>query len=298
MFDFRYHALSLAAVFIALVVGLLLGAAIGDKSVFTKAEQLKYNRALASAASGRTTISQLNSELSLREQYENDVYPTLVADELVGERIGVIFLGQDNNQIDQYVQTALAPSGATVQYDVVVREPLELSNIAAAASAVPGYAREAALATDTTLLAPFAKRVASDLVSERDGGPLVHAIETSLFSSYSGALDPVAAVVLVRDEPSLPTPLSAQTATFESSLAAGLSASGIPVVGVQLTDTTPSQVPWYSSQQLTSVNDVDDIAGRTALVYALAGARGSYGIGSGAQSLLPGTLPTGTPSGK
>jgi hypothetical protein len=221
-----------------------------------------------------------------------------VADELVGERIGVIFLGQDNNQIDQYVQTALAPSGATVQYDVVVREPLELSNIAAAASAVPGYAREAALATDTTLLAPFAKRVASDLVSERDGGPLVHAIETSLFSSYSGALDPVAAVVLVRDEPSLPTPLSAQIATFESSLAAGLSASGIPVVGVQLTDTTPSQVPWYSSQQLTSVNDVDDIAGRTALVYALAGARGSYGIGSGAQSLLPGTLPTGTPSGK
>ena len=33
MFDVRYHALSLAAIFIALVVGLLLGVAIGDKEL-------------------------------------------------------------------------------------------------------------------------------------------------------------------------------------------------------------------------------------------------------------------------
>jgi hypothetical protein len=34
MFDFRYHALSLAAIFIALVVGLLLGAAIGARGPY------------------------------------------------------------------------------------------------------------------------------------------------------------------------------------------------------------------------------------------------------------------------
>ena len=39
MFDFRYHALSLAAVFIALVVGLLLGVAIGDKELVSGARQ-------------------------------------------------------------------------------------------------------------------------------------------------------------------------------------------------------------------------------------------------------------------
>ena len=33
MFDFRYHALSLVAVFLALVIGLLLGVAIGDKGL-------------------------------------------------------------------------------------------------------------------------------------------------------------------------------------------------------------------------------------------------------------------------
>ena len=39
MFDFRYHALSLAAVFLALVVGLLLGVAIGDKELVSSAQR-------------------------------------------------------------------------------------------------------------------------------------------------------------------------------------------------------------------------------------------------------------------
>ena len=38
MFDFRYHALSLIAVFVALVLGLLLGVAIGDKGLVSSAE--------------------------------------------------------------------------------------------------------------------------------------------------------------------------------------------------------------------------------------------------------------------
>ena len=33
MFDFRYHALSLVAVFLALAIGILLGATIGDSLV-------------------------------------------------------------------------------------------------------------------------------------------------------------------------------------------------------------------------------------------------------------------------
>ena len=39
MFDFRYHALSLVAVFLALVVGLLLGVAIGDKGLVSVGAQ-------------------------------------------------------------------------------------------------------------------------------------------------------------------------------------------------------------------------------------------------------------------
>ncbi len=61
----------------------------------------------------------------------------------------------------------------------------------------------------------------------------------------------------------------------------------MPTVGVELTSTEPSQVPWYQSQDISSVDDLDTIAGQAALIYALAGSHGTYGMKSSADSLLP-----------
>jgi Copper transport outer membrane protein, MctB len=292
MLDFRYHALSLAAVLIALVVGLLLGAAIGDNNLYTKAERDKQATIVAERNQAQASNAQLNSELSLRERYESAVYSTVVADELVGERIGLIFLGQDNDQIDGLVREAIAPSGAQVEYDAVVGEPLALDALATAAVTVPSAARYAALATDPTQLPHFEKRIATELVNGGPAPSLLHAVEPSLFSSYSGVLGSVGAIVIVRDDGSIPKGAVAQTASFETGLVSDLAADGVPVVGVELTDTTPSQIGWYQQERLASVDDLDDISGRTALVYALAGAHGNYGIKSSAQALLPSTLPT------
>ena len=57
MFDVRYHALSLAAIFIALVVGLLLGVAIGDKELVSSARNDVRNmrRICSSSSTTRTT---------------------------------------------------------------------------------------------------------------------------------------------------------------------------------------------------------------------------------------------------
>jgi hypothetical protein len=64
-------------------------------------------------------------------------------------------------------------------------------------------------------------------------------------------------------------------------------AVGVPVVGVELSNTEPSQVPWYKSQGISSVDDLDALAGQGALLYALTGSHGAYGVKSNADSLLP-----------
>ncbi len=88
-----------------------------------------------------------------------------------------------------------------------------------------------------------------------------------------------------------PTGMSAAqseaSAAFESGLLAGAAAANVPAVGVELSGTEPSQIPWYKGKGISSVDDLDSLAGQAALVYALAGARGSFGIKSTADSLLP-----------
>jgi hypothetical protein len=70
-------------------------------------------------------------------------------------------------------------------------------------------------------------------------------------------------------------------------LLAGLLKSGLPVVGVERSDTQPSSIGLFQSQGLASVDDLDTYAGRIALVYALRGTQGSFGTKATADRLLP-----------
>ena len=64
------------------------------------------------------------------------------------------------------------------------------------------------------------------------------------------------------------------------------------VVGVERRDADPSQIGWYRDRELSTVDNVDETAGRAALVFVLAGADGAFGRRDGAQDLLPPVVAT------
>jgi hypothetical protein len=204
-----------------------------------------------------------------------------VARRLTGKRIGLIFLGQPSDAVNALLRTALDPTGAQLVLVAVIREPPDLA--ALASQATPG--RYAALATDQTLVRPFGVRIGVQLVR---GGTLIQRERGSLLSTFNGNLQPLGGVVVMKNSGSL-SPNDAHTVdSFESGLMSGLQRSGtVPVVGVETTSTNPSQIGWYKQQNLASVDDLDDLAGRAAVIFELGGAKGTYGIKPSAQALLP-----------
>ena len=58
-------------------------------------------------------------------------------------------------------------------------------------------------------------------------------------------------------------------------------------MGVERTDADPSSMSLFHGHGLTTVDDLDLTSGQIALVYALRGARGSFGVGTEATRLLP-----------
>ncbi len=122
---------------------------------------------------------------------------------------------------------------------------------------------------------------------------LVRDLRQALFASSSGELTGVEGVVLIRGEP----PGGRDGAEreledrFVGALLRGLESFGTPVAGVERTDTRPTNVEWYRSQDVSSIDNVDQVAGRTSLVLVLAGGgAGAYGVKSSAESLLPEAL--------
>ncbi len=280
MFDFRYHALSLAAVIIALAVGLLLGVAIGDANLVSNAEKHIENSLRGEINRARGDAAQARDQLGFRAQYESTVYPRLVAGRLRGKRIGMIFLGQPSNQLSDLARAALAPTGAQIVLVAVIRDPADPSALANEAAGT----RYAALAGDPALLGEFGVRMGVQLV---EGGRLVSRVQRALFSSYNGSIERLGGIVLVRAPDAVDPAAQAGNDQFENGMASGLGASGVPVVGVETSATSPSQVPWYTQKSFASVDDLDDIAGSTALVDALAGARGAFGRKPTATAVLP-----------
>ncbi len=281
MFDYRYHALSLAAVLFALAVGVVIGVAIGDSNLVSSAQNGIVHDLRSEVGTSQHSLEQVDTKLSEAEQLGTDLWPFAVHGLLSEKSIGLVFLGGSSDTIDTYVRDGVGEAGGSVKGVAAIREPLDTQGVAAQAT---GY-RYSALASDPSLVRQFGVRVGKQLVS---GGQLLERVQTKLLSSNDGELGKLEGLVVVRSDPVGMNPQVAKiTAEFESGLIAGALSTGIPVVGVELTGTEPSQVPWYKAEQLASVDDLETVAGRAALAFALAGDRGAYGTKPTAEALLP-----------
>jgi len=286
MFDFRYHALSLAAVLFALALGVVLGVAIGDSNLVSSAKNGIVANLNSEVSHARKQADTLQERLSEEEAFATGLYPLAVHELLAGRTIGVVFLGGSSNTVNTLVRTAVADAGGSVTTVVAVREPVDLAEIS---TQVAGT-HYAPLTTSIGLVESFGDLIGRQLVS---GGPrvdreLISRVRASLLSAFDGQLTRLEGLVVMRAEPAgMSAEQSEASAAFESGLIAGVAAVGVPAVGVELSTTEPSQIPWYRGKGISSVDDLDDLAGQAALDYALAGDRGTFGIKATADSLLP-----------
>jgi hypothetical protein len=271
MLNFRYHALSLVAVFLSLAIGLLLGVAIGDKGLVSSAEQDVRASLRGDVRDAQAERDGARAQLQQRQQFEQEAYPALVGDRLTGRRIALIELGGPSDRMWNLTKDALQGSGARLTSVSVIGEPLQLDELAAAAHGT----RYEQLAADPDLLHPFATRLG---IQFTHGGRLLRLVRRDLLLQGSGALNGADGVVIVRNSPQLEGDDADALDTFEDGLMSGLRTGDVPVVGVETSDAEASQVEWFKDHELSSVDDLDDPIGRAALVFALAGQRGSFGV--------------------
>ncbi|HWI09109.1 MAG TPA: copper transporter [Solirubrobacteraceae bacterium] len=280
MFDFRYHALSLAAVFIALVVGLLLGVAIGDRELVSSAREDLRDSLRQDVRRAAEERDEARAQLRDQQEFATAAYPILTGGRLSEARIGLVLLGDDDAAPD-VVRDALEPTGADLAFVAVVRENIELAAIAEAARGT----RYEDIAEDASLLDDLGKRIGIQMVL---GGRLVYQVRTALLKSLSGSFGDVDGVVLMRssDRPE-DKEAAERLAELQDGIARGLVQTGVRVVGVERRASDPSSIGWFRDRELSSVDNVDETAGRAAMVFVLAGNQGAYGRRDSAQALLP-----------
>ncbi len=285
----RYHAASLAAVFLALAVGILIGAGIGD-TVLNDTEESLRDSLENDLEEARSESDDLNADLAKQREFGNSVYPILVADRLPGVQVGVIALGDLPGPVSEDLDRALEPTGAKLRRVSVVRTPPDAEGLAEEL----GARRFGAITSDPERLEALGRRLGAQLA--RGGGGLVERTGDVLLSRSSGEGGGLDRVILVRPLPGELDPAEAeQSKAFESGIVEGARRSGLTVVAVERSDSDGSSVPFFKDRDVATVDAIDLDAGRVAMVFALLGASGDFGVKDTADRLLPELL---TPSGQ
>ncbi len=273
----RYHVASLAAVFLALAAGILIGAEFGSDVLKGVTEDLE-NSLKGDLNEAEDRIDALEADLDRERLFAEAVYPALVGDTLPGRSLAVVALGSRPDDLRNDILDALEPTGAEVAQLAVVREPPDAKTLGDLLSGK----RSPRLARERGAIA--ARRAGTSLVEGR--GFYEQALEP-LLSSFSGRPTPVEGVILVRNQPEQVGDDPEATEAFESNFIDGLLAGGVPVVGVERTDADPSSVEFFDSQGLTTVDDIELTAGGVSMVYALRGAQGKFGVAEDAELVPP-----------
>ena len=287
MFDLRYHVASLAAVFVALVIGIFVGVGLSGRGFVNDAERKNLEaridelRAERDSAAARATSAERRGDAL--DEFANATYPSLVGRRLAGTAVGIVFVGSVDQSLAGTIRRTITDAGGRVVRLRAFRVPLDADAVDRTLGSDP----------DTRDLAGVERRtrlggaIARELVS---GGqtPVLDHLSSILVEEQLGlSKGPLGAVVIARPA----RPQRGGTEDFLSGLYAGLAAASVPTVGVEAGGARPSAIPPFRSSGLSTVDAVDTPVGQVALVLLLEGARpGSYGLG---QDAVDGVVPAG-----
>jgi hypothetical protein len=295
MFDLRYHVASLAAVFLALIIGILVGVGISDRGLVDSAKT-KFLQDQVASLQHRLDNKSTQSTAGARDRaaaqtFINETYPALARNRLKGKQVAVVFVGSVDGGIRSSVSRALTDAGAQQVRLRALKVPIDAKQLDAALKGQPAAAGlrgkanleslghalglELALGGDT----PLWDSLTDALVEERSGG----------------SKKPADGIVVVRTV----APQRGGTTKFLLGLYEGLGSAAVPAVGAEQTDAADSATDVFRQAGLSTVDDVDTPVGRLALLLLLAGQPpGHYGVkDSASDGALPPLPARAAPAG-
>ena len=311
MIDFRYHLVSIIAVFLALAVGIVVGTAalngpIQDGLRRSIQEQAQDKRVLEGE------VRDLQAQVAASDEFATALAPQLVGKALADERVLLVTTPQTPDELVERLRPVLVDAGAVITGVLQVRDALGepaqrqlledlVAQVVPAGLDLPdGKAVERATAE---LAAALATPARGKSVEISEAQAVLSAFEEAnlvQFDGDGGTLSQATLAVVMSGPAPIGDAEDSQTAQREAilSLAAALDdrARGAVVAGPATSATARGLVGALRADssraaEVSGVDNADRGIGQVAVVLALAeqarGGSGQYGAGPRATAPLP-----------
>jgi Copper transport outer membrane protein, MctB len=315
--DFRYHLVSIIAVFLALAVGLV----VGSTALSGTAIQFLTARQRAAVAENGTLIKEkgaLTNQVNADQAFAQAASQRLVGSLLTQEKVVLIVAPGANGAVTNGVTTILRQAGATVTGQVNLQQSFlttsagnetTLTQLAQTLAAKTGLAAPVQSQSPVAGQQAVAQVLAAGVLDSTSGGGLSVKASTDIITGLqqtgfvsTGAITQLAnlAVLVVPGGPPPPTETSDVLVTLAAQLKQA--SSGTVMAGAVESIGSDSVISNENSSadSVSTVDNADTETGQImvvqALTYTLDGkAPAAYGIDSG-NAPSPAPTPSGTPT--
>ena len=310
MISFRFHLISLTAVFLALAIGIGVGASVVDRATVDRIDgTLKTVRKRANETNREN--DRLRADLATWSRFGDQGADTLVRGRLANIPVLVVGVQGTDRRVLDGLRASLAAAGARLQGYVSFSSKLKLDT--------PNDLRELeGIVGVTAGRADTLRRIAATRLAEAFSGggaaTLLPALRDAKFLDYEApsgepvdlaALPLPATYFVVVSSASAEVPNDQVAAPFATSLAGTLPSRVVAVEPgraaqgkqpeVRAVFLRPLREDPDVSARLSTVDNAEDVRGRVATVYSVAalldGKTGHFGVGRGATRLLPEASP-------
>lgn len=281
MFDFRYHIVSLVAIFLALGIGILAGTMMVEKGVISQQEKAIIERLEADFDNLRKENRTLSEEVKVNERFQGAVLPYLVDGKLSQKNIAIVVTTNLDSSVQKSLTATFQLAGAKVLSTTTLRSGLgldkkeDVERVGVLIGAPGTSAQE--------LKGKILTEIATQLATAQNPKLLGELANLGVLR-VEGAYDQGANAVVVIGG------LQAGKSTAQSidvPLLKALLGHNIPLAGTEASYCEVSYMSDYQRAGISTVDNIDSLIGQIALVYVLEGQSGNYGVKSTAQQILP-----------
>ncbi|HBX24378.1 MAG TPA: copper transporter [Desulfotomaculum sp.] len=282
--DYKYHIASLVAVFLALGIGILIGSTMLGNDTLIEYQKQVTDRLENQLQSMRETNESIQAKASalevdsgIHKQFEKEVIPVLVAGRLENKNFALIELNTFGfpPEITRIINDAGGQVTSVTSINNIYDNHETLDDL----FAVLGWEE-----TDPGKQTP---KLAAEVAAGINSGDKEVFFETlkehGVIKTSGDYGIPVDGLIIVGGgygDDKRDMQFDLHTIDYFQDL-------NIPVLCVEETDVNFSYVKDYQRKHVSTIDNIDTAPGQLAMVLALGGQPGNYGIKSSAQMLLP-----------
>jgi hypothetical protein len=261
--DIRYYVVSLVAVFLALSLGIVLGSVVVDKGILVEQQNKLVKSIQKDISDLRAENRSLRKEVENSQKFKEEVFPWIVDKRLKGKKIAILDIGSALSDLSKEIRGVCESAGGKVVY-IKLENPDAIDMEKKAA-----LGRILSVGTTRTVEEALIDYVSFSITtSSVDRKKLEQMEKIGVLKVTDYSLLPANSLIL----------LPGENKVLMERLTLNVEKSGLVIVGVDRVEEPAKGLDVFSGHNISTVNNIDTVEGKIALVLLLEGRVGDVGL--------------------